>query len=371
MGVQAVAVKTPFEAPLTRLESYPAFEGRATPSSSAGTYVISPNDNAAFRAVNRLVAAGISVARVPSGGGASNSGGGGASAPRNGSFIVTIKDAAQARQLTAALRDSGVDAERADRLPRIAMPLVRASRIGLYKSWVANMDEGWTRWLFEQYGFPYTTLTDADVRQGGLHERFDVIVQPDQAPRRITAGHQPSDRPTVGPWGPVPPEYQGGIGDAGVRALKAFVESGGRLVTFDGASDLPLQSFGGPFAGIRNVISALPRTVFYCPGSVVRLSVDTAHPLAAGMTAAPAAYFANSRAFETDEPTVVSVARYAAEPGEVLMSGWLLGADRLAGRHAVLSVPFGEGDVVLFAFRPQFRAQPHVTFKLVFNAMFR
>jgi hypothetical protein len=206
---------------------------------------------------------------------------------------------------------------------------------------------------------------------GGLHERFDVVVLPDQAPRRIIAGHQPSDRPAVGPWGPVPPEYQGGIGEAGLQALKAFVERGGRLVTFDAASDLPLQSFGGPFAGIRNVISVLPRTVFYCPGSVVRLSVDTAHPLAAGMTAAPAAYFANSRAFETEEPTVVSVARYAAEPGEVLMSGWLLGADRLANRHAVLSVPFGEGEVVLFAFRPQFRAQPHATFKLVFNALYR
>ena len=88
-------------------------------------------------------------------------------------------------------------------------------------------------------------------------------------------------------------------------------------------------------------------------------------------TAAPAAYFANSRAFETSEPGVASIARYAAEPAEVLMSGWLLGADRLASRHAVLSVPFGEGEVVLFAFRPQFRAQPHATFKLVFNALYR
>jgi hypothetical protein len=371
MGVDAVAVTTPLDVPMTRLESYPAFEAPTASSSHAGRFVISPNDNSAFRAVNRLVAAGISVARVPSGGGPSHPGGRGALAPRGGSFIVAIRDAAQARLLTDAGRDAGVGAERVDRLPRVAMPPVRPARIGLYKSWVANMDEGWTRWLFEQYGFPYTTLTDADVRMGGLHERFDVVVLPDQAPRRIIAGHQPSDRPAVGPWGPVPPEYQGGIGEAGLQALKAFVERGGRLVTFDAASDLPLQSFGGPFAGIRNVISALPRTAFYCPGSVVRLSVDTAHPLAAGMTAAPAAYFANSRAFETEEPTVVSVARYAAEPGEVLMSGWLLGADRLANRHAVLSVPFGEGEVVLFAFRPQFRAQPHATFKLVFNALYR
>jgi hypothetical protein len=399
MGVNAIAVKSPLDATLTRLQSFPTHEGRVLPAARAGSFLIPPNDNAAFRAVNRLLSAGISVSRMPAGVvGTSAPPGTGAfrtSAPAGtiaravgtsvpttrdgqagpafsrGAFLVTVKDATQARLLADVLRVTGVDAERVDRLPRIAMPPVRAARIGLYKSWVANMDEGWTRWLFEQYGFPYTTLTDADIRQGGLRDRFDVIVLPDQAPRRIIAGHQPSDRPAVGPWGPVPAEYQGGIGEAGVQALKAFVESGGRLVTFDAASDLPLQSFAGPFAGIRNVITALPRATFYCPGSVVRLAVDTAHPLAAGMTAAPAAYFANSRAFETSESGVASVARYAAEPGDVLMSGWLLGADRLANRHAVLSVPFGQGEVVLFAFRPQFRAQPHATFKLVFNALYR
>jgi hypothetical protein len=268
------------------------------------------------------------------------------------------------------VRAEGVEASRVDRLPRIAMPPLRPARIGLYKSWVANMDEGWTRWLLEQYAFPYTTITDADVRKGGLRDRFDVIILPDQAPRRIVSGHQPSDRPRVGPWNPVPVEYQGGIGDPGVEALKIFVQAGGRLVTFDGASDLPLQSFGGVFAHIRNTISPLARTTFYCPGSVVRLAVNAAHPAAFGMTPRPAAYFANSRGFETDDPAVVSLARYASAPSDVLMSGWLLGADHLAGRHAALDVPLGQGSVRLFAFRPQYRGQAHATFKLVFNGLY-
>ena len=121
-----------------------------------------------------------------------------------GSFLVTVTDATQGRQLADVVGAEGVQAQRIDRLPRLAIPPVRLGRIGLYKSWVANMDEGWTRWLLEQYGFPYATLTDADVRAGALRDRFDVIILPDQTPRRIVAGHQPTDRPREGPWGPVP-----------------------------------------------------------------------------------------------------------------------------------------------------------------------
>ncbi len=209
------------------------------------------------------------------------------------------------------------------------------------------------------------------MRGGALADRFDVIILPDQAPRRIVGGHQPTDRPREGPWGPVPLAYQGGIGETGVAALKMFVQAGGRLMTFDEASDLPLESFGGVFAHIRNTVSSRARTTFYCPGSVLRLDVDVTHPVAFGMTPRPAAYFAGSRGFETDDPAVVSIARYAARAEDVLMSGWLLGAEHLAGRHAVLQVPLGQGTVVLFAFRPQFRAQPHATFKLVFNGLYR
>ena len=130
-----------------------------------------------------------------------------------------------------------------------------------------------------------------------------------------------------------------------------------------------LTRFGGVFERITDVTRAVDRAVFYCPGSVLRIAVDTSQPVAWGMAADSAAYFQGSRAFETSDSSVRSVARYAPADA-VLMSGWLLGADRIANRHAVLDVPFGAGRVVLFAFRPQFRAQPHATFKLLFNALY-
>jgi hypothetical protein len=254
--------------------------------------------------------------------------------------------------------------------PNVRTTELRRQRIGIYKSWVANSDEGWTRWLLEQFGFPYVSLTNDDIRRGALRERVDVIILPDQSPRLTLEGHQPSRRPaTPGPWHPPPPEYQGGIGEPGVDALKAFTRAGGRLVALDEASDVVLDRFGGIFEDISDRTRDLPRTTFYCPGSVLRIGVDAAQPGAWGMAREAAAYFESSRAFDTQAPGVVHLARYAAAD-RLLMSGWLLGAGELAGRDAALQVPYGSGQVVLFGFRPQFRAQPHGTFKLLFNSLY-
>jgi hypothetical protein len=246
---------------------------------------------------------------------------------------------------------------------------VRRQRVGLYKSWVANIDEGWTRWVLEQHEFPYETLTDRDIRAGNLPGRFDVIVLPHQSAEKILSGHQPYDAPPrPGPWGPVPIEYQGGIGEQGLAALKSFVQSGGTLVALDDATELVLSRFGGPFINITDVTRTLGKSAFYCPGSIVRVSVDIRHPIGWGMESAAAANFQSSRMFATTDPLVRSVVRYGSA-GRMLVSGWLLGEQHMAGRSAVLDVPFGAGRVVLIGFRPHFRAQSHATFKLLFNAI--
>ena len=173
------------------------------------------------------------------------------------------------------------------------------------------MDEGWTRWLLERYESQYTTLVDADVRAGALRTRLDVIILPAQSPESIVHGHSPSPPARRdAPSNPVPPEYQGGIGDAGVDALKQFVREGGTLVTFDDASDLVLDRFGAR-SGISDVTRGLDRAVFYCPGSVLRIAADTTEPVAWGMGPDTAAYFQGSRAFDTSDPSVHSAARYA------------------------------------------------------------
>jgi hypothetical protein len=222
------------------------------------------------------------------------------------------------------------------------------------------MDEGWTRYVFDTFNVPYTSLRDAEVRAGKLSSKYDVIVLPSMRLREIVEGRAKDS---------APPELTGGITEAGVEALRRFVEEGGTLVCWDNSTEFAIKRFQLP---LRNVLEGLKSSEFYCPGSILRVEVDTAHPLARTMPRSTDVYFVNSAAFEaTDERRVRVVARYAEKKESVLRSGWLLGAEHLAGRAALAEVTLGRGRVVLFGFRPQHRAQTWGTFPFIFNAVER
>ncbi|MET0645487.1 MAG: M14 family zinc carboxypeptidase, partial [Pyrinomonadaceae bacterium] len=241
--------------------------------------------------------------------------------------------------------------------PPIRNPIKRPVRLALYKGWTGSMDEGWTRWLFDTFNVPYASLRDADVRAGSLRAKYDVIVLPSMRLREIVEGRAKETAPA---------EFTGGITEAGVNSLRRFVEEGGTLVCWDDSTELPLKHFNLP---VRNVLDGLRPADFYCPGSVLRVEVETSHPLARGYTAQADAYFVNSAAFEVTDPTRARVvARYAGKEN-VLRSGWLLGADKLAGRAALVEATLGRGRVVLFGFRPQHRGQTWGTFPFIFNAI--
>jgi hypothetical protein len=236
-----------------------------------------------------------------------------------------------------------------------------ATYAAVYKSHVPSIDEGWTRWLLESQCRGYSTVTDADVRAGGLYPRFRAIVIPDQSPRTILEGYRK---------GTMPEELTGGLGKEGVRALREFVEQGGTLVALNEASDFAVEQLGLP---LRDVTAGLKRTEFYCPGSILRVILDTSQPVAAGMPRESIAWVEDSPAFEVTnakekDVTVRVVARYP-EAGTPLLSGWLLGAERIRGKAALVDVSLGRGHVYLFGFRPQYRGQSLATYPLFFNAV--
>ncbi len=226
-------------------------------------------------------------------------------------------------------------------------------RIGLYQSWVPNMDEGWTRWMLEQFGFEYSRPHNADLQAGNLRERYDVLVFPDSRGNAMEDGFRP---------GTMPPEYMGGLGEKGVAAIKEFVNAGGTAIFFNHATDYALQHLG---VDAKNVVSGVSNRDFYCPGSLLNMILDTHHPLAYGVPADVTLWSEGSPAWEA--PASEVVAHYPAS--KVLASGWLLGEKYLVEKAALLDVPVGKGHIILFGMRPQYRAQSYQNFKLFFNAL--
>jgi hypothetical protein len=358
MNVRVDRIEQYFEPPLaTRLDRAAIAPAKVWGDvRRASFFVIDARGNAGSIAINRLLKAGARLSWLTS------------PLPilgytyQPGSIIVL--DAKGVRETVDAIAtELGLRATASTgRAPTDARPLGRP-RVGLYKSWVENIDEGWTRWLLEQYEFEFETITDADIRRGGLRPRFDAIVLPDQGADRTVAGHLA---------GTMPPEYVGGIGTEGSAMLRQFVDTGGTLIALDSASELAITALGAP---LRDVTSGLTPNEFFCPGSIVKIELD-ADPLTYGLPPETAGFCAFSRAFEvaarssadtTSSSTIRIIGRYAKSG--VLLSGWLEGERVIAGKGALAEYRSGLGRAVLFGFRPQHRAQSHATFRLFFNAI--
>jgi len=321
-------------------------------------WALSHRPNASALAVNRLLEAGDRVSW------ADGSFSAGSNRYEAGTILVEARGGTSDRVERLA-RDLGLDFHGLSSRPTATQAL-RRPHIGIYKSWVANMDEGWTRWLLREYEFQVDTLHDADVRTRDLSE-YDAIILPDQEAAEILNGHAE---------GAMPKEYVGGLGLRGADALETFVREGGTLITLDAASDLAIQQFGLP---VRNAVAGVPAEEFFIPGSLLDLRVDASHPYAYGMQEDATAFFVRSRAFEVVQPAAAGerrapypavevIARYPHD--DLLESGWALNAERyLGGKAAMVRVRHGQGDVVMIGFRAQMRGQPRNTFKLLFNPL--
>ncbi len=304
--------------------------GRVTGNGSA--LAVDPTQNNAFRAINQAWAAGARV-----------------SVADDGRYLISGLDNAAAERLVAEL------ALQAERTNATGAPIEQA-RVGLYRPWSTSMDEGWTRWLLEMFDFNFRSLYNADVRAGNLRDRYDVIVLADMRGRQILEGAA---------IGTVPPRYAGGIGREGVRALDAFVRDGGTLVCLDSSSLFAIEELSLP---VRNAVGDLERTEFFSSGSIMQVQVDTRHPVMAGMPERANITVTNSPVFTTTEGFEGAALAKYQDSGSPLMSGFLLGEEHLHGYAAALDVKHGDGQVILFGFRPQWRGQPFGTFRALFNA---
>ncbi len=309
----------------------------ALPGRISGTgeaLALDPAQNNSFRLLNRAIARGGTV-RFSS---------------RDGRYLVSGIPPAT---LTDWVNELSVQAQRSA-VPAGAVSV--RSRIALYQPWTASMDEGWTEWLFDQYEFPYTVIHNADVLAGNLGDRFDVILLASDRARTLADGFTE---------GTAPPRYAGGLGDAGARALDAFVRAGGSLVCLNQSAGYAIQALHLP---VRNVVDTLPRKSYFSSGSILEVTTDPSHPVMAGMPERSKVFVDGSPVFDVLEGFEgAALAKYAKD-GSPLLSGYLLGEKYLQGFAAALEVHHGKGHVVLIGFRPQWRGQPFGTFRVVFNS---
>jgi hypothetical protein len=302
---------------------------------------LDPAQNNAYRAINRAWKDGATVRFV----------GGTATAPARYS-INGLSEASQTR----LVRSLALAAERT----ATGGTVVRKPRIGLYQPWTGSMDEGWTRWVLEQYGFDYVILRPADFHSP-LGGKVDVVILADDArlPLYGMGGNN------GGSGRAVRAEYADTLNQEDMKAFEAFLRGGGRLVCLNTASTFAIQQFKLP---VRNVVAGLQPEEFFLRGSIVEATIDRTHPVMTGMPEKGALFVDGSPVFETLDGFKGRVlARYEGT-GSPLMSGYLIGEKYLEGKAAALDVQLDAGHVILLGFRPEWRGQPFGTFKVLFNA---
>jgi hypothetical protein len=327
MGVEAHSITTPLSKQYRdSLRAVHEITGLAAPFQLSA--------NASYRAINEILAAKGAVSL-------------------NGDQVTA--SGLDSSKLNAILTENRLRAD----TPKEAGKAIHAARVGLYRPWTASMDEGWTRWIFEQFKFPFANLYNADIRGGHLKEHYDTILIPDMSENQILNGYRP---------GTIPERYAGGLGEDGVQELRDFVDAGGTLVTFNSASLFAINQFKLP---VENAIAGTNAGNFFCSGCLVSVHLeDTKNSQTAGMAADTIVMFERGPVFTTKNDFKGKVlARYPSNRNP-LESGYLAGPEKIEGKIAALSADVGKGHVILLGFKPQWRGQSHAAYKFFFNAMY-
>jgi hypothetical protein len=377
MGVKFDRILEKFEGPFTKINGVMAPPPAAVsgPASPAG-YLISHQINNSFVVINRLLKAGADVYWLK----------GTAEGQNLGTGAIWVPASAAARGvIEKSAKDEGVPATAVAKAPMGDALKLKPIKIGLYDQYGGSMPSGWTRWLFEQYEFPFQVVYPKDLDSGDLKSKFDVIVFADGAIRRGGAGGRGGGGGGGFGGAPdpatIPDEYQKMLGrisdETTMPQLKRFVESGGSIVTI-GSSTSIAEVFGIP---VKNYLvekgpdgrdRALPGEKFYIPGSLLKTRIDNTNPLAYGMPDTVDVFYDNSPVFRMEPSAALKKTNAVGwfQGTDVLDSGWAWGQQYLDGGTAVAEASVGEGKVVLLGPEVNFRDQPHGTYKLLFNGLY-
>ncbi len=323
----------------------PSVRNSAPHPKETASFVLSPCRNDVRLVVNELLAEDVPVEQLTQ------------SLPleslRVGSYVVPVNAALRLGERLAA---RGIDfSEMMINRTDVGLRRLQQTRIGLYASWRSNSaDEGWTQFVLESHGFNVDLVRDAELHQGKLNRRFDAIVFASMSAADLMHGNNRRYYPE---------EYCDGIGARGVAQIRDFVMRGGNLILLDQASELATKRLR---CGLSE---GFARSNLSAPGSILKLELNSNHPVAWGYDGHAAIMVTDSPLFEFDEQDA-SIDRIGwFDEQEPLLSGWLPDEHPRRGACALAQVRFGKGNITVFGFRPQFRGHALGSFRLLFNAI--
>ncbi|MCU0646526.1 MAG: M14 family metallopeptidase [Gemmatimonadaceae bacterium] len=373
MGFRYDRMLDAFDGPFERLRDTVATPRGMVAQSSSGWF-LDRRMNDAVRAANRLVAAKATVSITKD---AVTSGG---KTWPAGTFYVSGASRDLAEKTAAA---TGVDFAAAPTVPAAQLERLQAKRVALWDRYGGSMPSGWTRYLFEQYEQPFSVVYMPDLDAGRLRQKYDVIIMPSGAvPGGMAGGGEEGFGDAGGSMADdIPPQYRGRMGrfsrEKTLAALRQFVADGGTLVGVGTSAaglasgfELPVKS-----ALVQKAPDGrerpLSREQFYVPGSILRAQVDVTNPLAAGSGEQVDVFYNNSPAFTLGPDALAKGVRPIAWFGNKtpLRSGWAWGQGYLENAVTMLDATVGRGKLVLLGAEVTNRAQPHGTFKFLFNAI--
>jgi hypothetical protein len=374
MGVQFDRYTDGFDGPFARvttLQPMPAAAVVGAPSPAG--YLLSHRNNNSTVLVNRLLKSKANVFWLKDAVTADGE--------DLGSGPIWVPAAAGTTTLLAqGAKELGVTVHGVARAPAGDALQLQPIRVGVYDVYGGNIPSGWTKWLLEQFEFPYEVVYPRTLDAGNLNARFDVLVFPDGSARFAESGRGrgAAQQP---PAESVPAEFRGWLGsittDKTLPQLKAFAEAGGTIVTI-GSSTSMAELLGIPVKSYLTEKDAdgrlrpLPQEKYYIPGSLLNMNIANTHPLAYGMPAKADVMFDNSPVFRL-EPDAAAKGTTAVgwfSGPNVVSSGWAWGQHYLEGGTAVVDASLGRGKVLMFGPEVAFRGQAHGTFKLFFNGLF-
>jgi len=355
LGVRTVQINEPFTADLEPVAEIKPPPGKLTGTHRPSWYLFRHESNAAFKLMNELLKKGIAITWSDS-----SFKMGERDFPA-GTVIVPAADNLDRDWLARKAGEFSVDVTGvAGHPPAGGMKIPpHPVKLALYKPWVPSIDEGWTRFILEEYGFKYESLTNERINRGKLRDSFDVILFPDIGRQTILEGFSK---------GEVPARYAGGLKGKGEKAIRDFVLAGGTAIAISHSSSFLMKALRLP---VKNCLAGLKSGEFFCPGSILLSRFDTGSPIAYGMPEKAAVFFRRSPAFIPrldPEKKLQVIGKYPDV--DLLMSGWVLGQEHLGRRANLVKIDVGNGSVILIGFNVQHRAQFRSTYKILFNSIY-